>query len=251
MRLTPSSLFVLATAALVTADNASVNPPLESFKPIPRTPFANSVKPIVGRMTNAKRFAMKLPPPKPKAIKRGSLEVTFYASPDDPSPVELDLSANNGPSSAYPFVGASKYITTTSREYYSKSSLAVGFFSNSDNLGPGSSNYLFITGNTQTPAGSTPQSGNNNSLSASTGIPQNAESAVWKYNPTTQDISVQWINTDGSTPATTLLYCSVDDVLMATGDIAALQSVYACSTPIVGLMRVYFLRVLPNLVQTP
>ncbi|KAG8964354.1 hypothetical protein FRC00_002663 [Tulasnella sp. 408] len=262
MRLTLSSLFVLAAAAVATADNVSVNPPLDSLKPHPITPSVDSVKPIVGRMTNAKRLAMNLPPLKPKAIRRGmrsaklystyqldmiintstgtraasaprsntsmlppvphtcnllvknsdgstrgyvsrvwrlygeygiqtnqadSLEVTFYASPDDPSPVELDLSANNGPSPAYPFVGA-----------------------NSDNLGPGSSNHLYITSNTQTAAGSTPQSGDNNSFSASTGVPKNAESAIWKYNPTTQDISVQWINNDGSTPANFILYYSVD-----------------------------------------
>ncbi|KAG8965098.1 hypothetical protein FRC00_011019 [Tulasnella sp. 408] len=223
MRLTLSLLLLLATAAVATADNVSLNPPLDSFKPLPITPSADSVRPIVGRMTNAKRLSLHLPPLKPKAIRRGtraasaprsntsmlppvphtcnllvknadgstrgyvspvwnafgeygiqtnqagSLEVTFYASPDDPSPVELDLSANNGPSSAYPFVGAS---------------------------------------NTPTPPGSTPQSGNTNSFTASTGIPKNSESAIWKYNPITKDISAQWINTDGSTPANTIVYCS-------------------------------------------
>ncbi|KAG8953467.1 hypothetical protein FRC04_002309 [Tulasnella sp. 424] len=57
-----SSLLTIATAALVAGYP----------NPIPNTPPADSVQPNVGRMTNAKRFAMNLPPMKPKALQRGS-----------------------------------------------------------------------------------------------------------------------------------------------------------------------------------
>jgi hypothetical protein len=51
-------------------------------------------------------------------------------------------------------------------------------------------------------------SGDNNSFSAATGIPETIESAIWSYDPATQAITAQWINTDGSAPATHIVYAN-------------------------------------------
>ncbi|KAG8910074.1 hypothetical protein FRC01_006561, partial [Tulasnella sp. 417] len=134
-----------------------------------------------------------------------ALEVTFNFSPDDPAPEELDVHADNGPSSTYPYFG-------------------TRFASTSDDLSPGSFNYAYITGTTQTPPGSPPSTeDNNNSFTTATTIPERSESAVWKFNPGTQDLSAQWINTDGSRPKTHLVYYAPDNVLIITGDVAAFQ----------------------------
>ncbi|KAG8916848.1 hypothetical protein FRC01_002838, partial [Tulasnella sp. 417] len=99
-----------------------------------------------------------------------------------------------------------------------------GFGSVGTGLGPGNYNYLYIDGTTQIPAGSTPQDGDNNSFSASTGLPGSpAESAVWIYNPITQEITVQWINPFGETPPNFIIYYTVDGspTLVVTGDVTA------------------------------
>ncbi|KAG8965096.1 hypothetical protein FRC00_011017 [Tulasnella sp. 408] len=247
MRLTISSLFVLATAAVATADGGSLNPSLDSIKPIPISSLADSVKPIVGRMTNAKRLALKLPPLKPKALRRvknkdddsvlgyltrnintfgeygtfqpaqaDSLEVTFYASPDDPSPEELDLHADNGPTATFPYVGA-------------------GYASDSDDFGTGSYNYAYVAGTQQSPAGSSAQVGDN-TFSIATGIPGDWESAIWKYNRATQEITAQWINTDGSSPATYIIYANDgNDALIITGDADTLNETFGTTYPGVTL----------------
>lgn len=70
------------------------------------------------------------------------------------------------------------------------------------------SSYFYITGTTQTPHGSPPAEGDNNSFGDATGIPKAAESAIWTYDPVTNDLSPQWVNTDGSTPTNYLIYAN-------------------------------------------
>ncbi|KIO21384.1 hypothetical protein M407DRAFT_245478 [Tulasnella calospora MUT 4182] len=283
MRLTFSSLFIFAIAALVSADGVSFNPPSDTLKPIPITSTTNSVRPIVGRMTNARRLAMGLLPLKPKASRHGTraasaprsnpsmsppvptgcnilvksatetfgyikpqwngfgeygvfqadqagaLEVTFNASPDVAS-AELDFTVINTPSTTYPYFGA-----------------ISGFASQSNDFGPGSYNYAYLGGTTQTPSGSPPSDTGDNSFTAATGIPETIESAIWTYDPTTQAITAQWINTDGSSPATHIIYANdTNQALTITGDVATLQATFGAPYP-----EVTFTCVPPVSSQTP
>lgn len=69
MRFTSASLFALGAAVLAVAQPSrrtlSLNPDASLIRPIPHVPAAQ-VEPI----TNAKRFAMNLPPARPKAHRR-------------------------------------------------------------------------------------------------------------------------------------------------------------------------------------
>lgn len=145
----------------------------------------------------------------------GALEVSFSYSPESPdSLTQRDFLATNGPGATYPFVGAT-----------------VGFVSTSDDLAVGSYNYAYITGTTQIPAGP-PEGADNNSFSGTTGIPKSAESAIWTYNPTTQDIIVQWINTDGSPAPTNLVYANdFNQAFIITGDVETFQGVFGVPYP--------------------
>ncbi|KAG8898728.1 hypothetical protein FRC01_010786, partial [Tulasnella sp. 417] len=113
---------------------------------------------------------------------------------------------------------------------------AKGFSSTNASLGPGSNNYVYIDGTTQIPAGSTPQGGPNNSFSASTGVASPAESAVWIYNPVTQEITVQWINPDGSTLPNFIVYSTASGtpILLVTGDVTAFGNTYGSSPAVVS-----------------
>lgn len=99
----------------------------------------------------------------------------------------LDFRAENGPTKAYPYVGG-----------------AVSYSSSDNNIARGSPNYAYIVGTMQTLTG--PAKAGENTFSTATGIPADYESAIWTYDPDTNDIDVQWINSDGSAPATGVLY---------------------------------------------
>jgi len=276
MRFALTSLVTLSAAALAVAQPSrragiSFNPDGANLRPITGTPGAPEP------LTNAKRFAMKLPPAAPRAHRRrphgvaprggsrvasapraatsplppvsakcniratgtdgadygfisplwngygeygqfqsspdGALEVAFSYSPDSPS--QIDFTATNGPSATYPFFGA-----------------IDGFASTDDDFSIGSYNYAYLGGTTQTPAGSPPFTQGDNSFSAAYGIPENIESAVWSYDPTTQAITAQWINTDGSAPATHIIFANDYNMALAlTGDVSAFQDALAVNYP--------------------
>jgi hypothetical protein len=110
------------------------------------------------------------------------------------------------------------------------------------------SSYAYIAGTTQAPAGPAFTEGDN-AFSAATGIPANIESAVWSYDPDTQAITAQWINTDGSTPATHIVYAterktlfsysmilfltlmSLTESLILTGDVETFGSTFGAAYP--------------------
>ncbi|KIO30756.1 hypothetical protein M407DRAFT_20281 [Tulasnella calospora MUT 4182] len=140
----------------------------------------------------------------------GALEVSFSYPQGDLSPSQLDFTAANGPSSEYPLFSGS-----------------IGFASTSLSLGSGSYDYAYIDGTTQIPAGSTPAGGENNAFTATTGINSEAESAIWMYDPVTQEITVQWTNPDGSTPPNYIVYANDENqALIITGDVAALRDTF-------------------------
>ncbi|KAG8983041.1 hypothetical protein FRB90_006353 [Tulasnella sp. 427] len=247
MRFLLPSLLLVA-AKLVAANPISINPPPGAKLQPVDSRAVDSDKVIFGRMTNARRFAMGLPPLKPKGPRRGTraasarrastsmtpttdnsrhcnilvknannpsitygyatpsfpaygvygavqgtqagaLEVSFNA-PDAPVSAQLDFYAQNGPSQAYLYVGA-----------------VPGVFSTSEDLSPGSPNYAHLTATDHTAPGSPPVGGAT-SYSDITGITADHESAIWGYNAATQEITAQWINTDGSAPPTHIVFGS-------------------------------------------
>ncbi|KAK6984872.1 hypothetical protein R3P38DRAFT_341511 [Favolaschia claudopus] len=97
---------------------------------------------------------------------------------------------------------------------------------------------LYPGGYTSIPLGQTresPPSGlprvftNDNSLSAATdGEPAFVESPIWRYDPTTQELTAQWINPDGDEPETTLVfehypYPHTPPALVLAGDVEAMK----------------------------
>lgn len=143
----------------------------------------------------------------------GSLEVSFTYQKDKPA-THLDFLATNGPGAAYPLVGAT-----------------VGFVSPSNDLVAGGYNYAYITGTTQIPAGP-PVGADNNSFGGTTGIPKAAESAIWNYDPKTQAITPQWINTDGSPAPTNLVYANdFNQAFILTGDVPVFQGTFGVPYP--------------------
>ncbi|KAJ7216403.1 hypothetical protein GGX14DRAFT_391232 [Mycena pura] len=95
----------------------------------------------------------------------------------------------NGTTATYPFIGA-----------------VLSGSSTDGTLDSTSSNYAFLTGTTQSPAGSPPFASARNAYSDVTNTPASIESAIWGFDPATQKITVQWVNPDGSTPETHLVY---------------------------------------------
>ncbi|QRV93369.1 hypothetical protein RhiJN_21387 [Ceratobasidium sp. AG-Ba] len=125
----------------------------------------------------------------------GALSMTFSYPADSPS--QLNMVAINSPDSKYPNVGA-----------------VVGFSSDSSDLKPGEFSYVYLTGTETIPSGP-PQSANSAYRHAS-GFDDGAESAIWNYDPSSQSITPQWINTDGSTD--TNYVALIDNVFIMTGD---------------------------------
>jgi uncharacterized repeat protein (TIGR01451 family) len=94
--------------------------------------------------------------------------------------------------------------------------------STSDDIGTGSYNYLYLDPiSTTTAAGATPQS-DASYFSTSSGLDKKAETAVWNVDTTALTLSLQWINTDSSTPSTVTFIQS--NHLYAGGDASAFHS---------------------------
>ncbi|CAE6463344.1 unnamed protein product [Rhizoctonia solani] len=141
---------------------------------------------------------------------------------------------------SFPNTGPVDFLTTNGVDAINSFpylSAALGFMSNGDDLGPGLTNYITITGNSgSTGSGSTPTSSTSNSYATRTGKAANSETAIWTYNPATQAIRIVWTNTDGSSVPTKLAYFIDEDTtdgdsntLVATGDMAAFQGSFGCT----------------------
>ncbi|CAE6521875.1 unnamed protein product, partial [Rhizoctonia solani] len=147
-----------------------------------------------------------------QASQAGSLQLLVSYVPGSDAPV--NIIPINGPTKAYPYVGA-----------------AIGITSFSNDFDPGSPNYAYIVATKQTPAGSRAVFGDSSS-SAATGIFMDYESAIWLYDPATNQLRPQWFNTDGSTPTTYLLYAQDDNgALMITGDPQAVNMAFGTNYP--------------------
>lgn len=150
----------------------------------------------------------------------GSLEVSFSNSGSASGPVDFIITNNAETINSFPYLSG-----------------ALGFMSDGDDLGPGNPNYLVVTGNSgSTGSGATPSSSTANSYVTRTGQSANSETAIWTYDPATQDIRVVWTNTDGGSVPTKLIYFvdtdPADDnanTLIATGDVSAFRDTFGCT----------------------
>ncbi|KAF8731542.1 hypothetical protein RHS02_07573, partial [Rhizoctonia solani] len=148
----------------------------------------------------------------------GALEVKTSYSGD--SPKQLDLVALNGKSAAHPFVGAS-----------------AGYGSSDENISSNSSNYLILTGNTQTPPGSRPSYEASNSFSETTSIPVASESAIWSYDSTSREFTAHWVNTDDSSVSAYILWSNQENnsLFTLTGNATIFKETYGVEdSPIVS-----------------
>lgn len=128
---------------------------------------------------------------------------------------EMNLTATNGPNAGYPLVAG-----------------VVGSGSSSGDLGAGSANYAYLAGGTATAPGATPQNVPN-SFNNATGIDENSESAIWTYGAD-NSLLPQWVNTDGSKPATYVEY--TQGVLTITGDQTAFKNQFGGSDVALNLV---------------
>ncbi|KAG9048575.1 hypothetical protein FS837_012516 [Tulasnella sp. UAMH 9824] len=186
------------------------------------------------QLTNAERFIRGLPPKKPKHL-RGSparrsqpsvAPVTTYRGK-----IRVDRADNGqnlGYLSSHPFSGAQ-------HRYQSIDNAAIVNFKYDDTQSTGPASELMgefkavtiptptsLLGPTTSP-GATPQSVPN-SYSAATGTSRTAESEVWILNRDTNELTMQWLNTDGSKPTMQLFAQST--ALYAGGDQGSFVSRY-------------------------
>ncbi|OSC97279.1 hypothetical protein PYCCODRAFT_1419807 [Trametes coccinea BRFM310] len=143
-----------------------------------------------------------------------ALSVVLHRCTSNSDPFQIE--AVNG-IAAYPYFGG-----------------VVGFANSDDNLGPGSSNYVYIAGTSSVPAG--PAQPAPNAFTASTGLAEDVESTLW----TLTDANVlvpTWINTDGTAaaPGTTLVYVQTGGAFALVGDVAAFVAQFGPATPVVSV----------------
>ncbi|KAJ7084710.1 hypothetical protein C8R44DRAFT_821902 [Mycena epipterygia] len=100
----------------------------------------------------------------------------------------------------------------------------VGAANSNADLSSGSFNYAFIQGTSLTPDDSPPAA-----VSNSYPAVKQSESAIWNYDATTGAITAQWVNIDGSTPATSIMYVSGSNALVATGDATVFAAAFSGS----------------------
>lgn len=125
----------------------------------------------------------------------------------------VSITTTNGPNAAYPFFGG-----------------IVGFSSTSDNIGPGSYNYVYIGGTTFTSPGAVPTAGAN-SFTAATGINEDIESSIWSISAS-NILSAQWVNTNSSSPATFMTLVQSQHILALTGDLTTFTNAFGANTPV-------------------
>ncbi|KAJ7359134.1 hypothetical protein DFH08DRAFT_801005 [Mycena albidolilacea] len=107
-----------------------------------------------------------------------------------------------------------------------------GVVNDGNDLKSGSYNFAYIQGTNATPAESGPAS-----VSNSYPTQEPAESAIWNYNTVTQEITAQWVNSNGDKPATAISFVAGSDALVITGDYGSFSSSFS-STQLVRLMFV-------------
>jgi hypothetical protein len=132
----------------------------------------------------------------------GALDVTFNESSASP----FNITINNPFDSNFSNLGG-----------------VQGFADSSPDLGAGSSDYGYVAESAATAPGATPANVGN-SFTDSTGIAEDSESAIWSVDAATGALTAQWINSDGSSPATFMAFTA--DTLVLTGDLSAFEGAF-------------------------
>jgi len=263
-------------AALAVATTALAQP---SRRALSLNPDASVVHPIddvpnTGPITNAKRFAMHLPPITPRTLRRPHSRTPTRvhgaprseSSPLPPSVAKCNILAKTADGNSLGFVAAAfnKYgeyglfqgspdgalevmftgVSGSRLDMYANNSPSTshpfvgaisGFSAPDDDFSHGSWNYAFLGGVSQTPPGSGAVAGENTFVMA-TGFDGNYQSAIWSYDSTSQAIAAQWINVDGSAPSTYMLYANdVNQGILLTGDKDALRTAAEVDYPEITL----------------
>lgn len=126
----------------------------------------------------------------------------------------VSITATNGSASDTPFVGGIKG--------YSSAGPSLGSTTAT------SANYAYLGGTAHTPAGSAPVKAAN-SFTTANEIAESVESSIWTLG-SHGGLQPQWVNTNGSKPATQLV--SEDGILILTGDPTAFAATYGAADPV-------------------
>ena len=133
---------------------------------------------------------------------------------DAGSPFSI-LELNNPASADFPFFGGVQGLDSTGNDFAA-----------------GSSNYAIMVGVTQTAPGASATLANNSFTPyfAPVSTPRYAESAVWSFSAGNV-LTPQWINSDGSRPATSLvlsedIFLAGTSIFVLTGDPAQSQTIF-------------------------
>lgn len=125
-----------------------------------------------------------------------------YGGTSAPFPIQIAASV----SASYPWLGAIQ-----------------GFANTDANLGVGSSNCAVLGAATLTALGATPAP-QDNRFTENLHISTTTEASIRSQPGTASPLSIHWVNTNNSLPATSTLL--VDDVLVLPGDPAAFTNQY-------------------------
>ncbi|CAK5277978.1 unnamed protein product [Mycena citricolor] len=140
--------------------------------------------------------------------KTNAFTVTINVDSSVLSASEMDIGVAVG--TGFPLMGATFGVLSEG----TANSLAVGSF-----------NYAYIQSTSHTDPDSTPQY-----VGSSYPTSEPSESAIWTYNAVTNTLSPQWINPDGSQPATVLAYVGSSNAIIITGDYAAFSGSFATTS---------------------
>ncbi|KAH8091780.1 hypothetical protein BXZ70DRAFT_952090 [Cristinia sonorae] len=108
--------------------------------------------------------------------------------------------------------------------------LIDGFSNETPTLGPGSYNYVYLGGTSQTPSGSAPLV-QSNSFTDATNIPESVESAVWEL-ASNGVLTASWVNPDTTSPPQVLLFVPSAGTFTVTGDYQAFRDTFGPAFPV-------------------
>ncbi|KAJ7620366.1 hypothetical protein FB45DRAFT_1033043 [Roridomyces roridus] len=257
MRLVPLSLLGLAalTAASVTTTTPrrSLNPDESVLKAVANSSESHLADHVY---TNARRLALGLPLIKPRRRGTFARSPSTSATPGTPMTCNLRVTSTSPAATQYGYIGAAynghgewgmlqptqsgalqvsfSYSSATSQMdilavngpvdgtiSYPYFGAIVGATALGADFSPDSSAFALLVGVQQEPAG--PTVAGRNSLAARTigGTVNPLESAIWTYDPVTQEVVPSWINTNGAAASPTeLAYDITDGFFFLTGSVS-------------------------------
>ncbi|KAJ6552288.1 hypothetical protein DFH09DRAFT_1366386 [Mycena vulgaris] len=109
----------------------------------------------------------------------------------------------------------------------------VGYASISSDIGTGDagSNYN-VLGPVAHTVPNSPSSDGASGFSDYTYIDEPIESGIWHFSPGTNALLPQWMNTNGDTPATEIIYVEAEPLFAIMGDLPTFHDAYGVGTPV-------------------